>query len=161
MKIKLRVDYEVKYQRKKELSLDNFDEIIENVLKILEYYLPIKESYLDEIISDALYEELTYSGKYDEEILKEDFKFLYEDEYKLKIQNIDELIEYIKSKIPTDWITSKYTVAVLQTETITVDSSIFKSNEEEELFKSATKKEKEEFIRERTADMQKYQIRII
>lgn len=160
MEIKLSIDYEVKYQRKKEVSLDNFDEIVENVLKIIEFYLPIKEFYLDEIISDALYEELQYSGNYDKEILKEDFDYLYEDDFKLTIQNIDEIKEYIKSKISKDWIDSNFTIAVLQPETIIVDSSIFKNKKEEELFKSFTKKEKEDFIRERTVDMQKYQIRI-
>lgn len=160
MEIKLSVDYEVKYQRKKEVSLDNFDEIIEKVLKILEFYLPIKESYLDEAISNALYEELQYTGYYDEQILKEDFDYLYEDDLELTIQNIDEIREYVKSKIPKDRINSNYSIAVLQPETIIVDNSIFKSKEEEELFKSATMQEKEEFIRERTADIQKYQIRI-
>lgn len=159
MEIKLSVDYEVKYQRKKEVSLDNFDEIIENVLKIIEFYIPIKESCLNETILYALYEELQYSGNYDKKILKEDFDYLYDD-FKLKIQNINEIKEYIKSKISKDWINPNFTIAVLQPETIIVDNSIFKNKEEEELFKSATKKEKEEFIRERTEDMQKYQIRI-
>ena len=159
MEIKLSVEYEVNYQRKKEISLDNFDEIIEKVLRILEFYLPIKESYLDEAIEDALYEELQYAGYYDKQILKEDFDYLYDD-LELTIQNIDEIRKYIKSKIPKDWIDSNYNIAVLQPETITVDNSIFKSKEEEELFKSATMQEKEEFIRERTADIQKYQIRI-
>ncbi len=159
MEIKVIAKYETVHRKMKEVSLNNFDEIIEKVLKILKYYLPIKETDLDGVISEGLYEELQYSGDYHKTILKEDFDYL-DDDFELTIQNIDEIIEYIKSKIPKDWIDSNFTVAILQPEIITIDNSIFKNKEEEELFKSSTKKEKEDFIRERTAHMQKYQIRI-
>jgi len=160
MEIKIKTEYEVVARKNINISFENSQRIIDRVLTSLKQIAPVKLKHLDEWIKDEIDDVFNYTGEYDEEIIGEDYKNLNDYfEYTVEIENIDEIVEYIKSLIPEKWIDSGYTVAIIQSEPITVTNSIFKNNEEEENFKKATREEQENFILDRI-DIKEHNIRI-
>lgn len=160
MEIKIKTEYEVVARKNINISFENSQRIIDRVLTSLKQIAPVKLKYLDEWIKDEIDDVFNYTGEYDEEIIGEDYKNLNDYfEYTVEIENIDEIVEYIKSLIPEKWIDSGYTVAIIQSEPITVTNSIFKNNEEEENFKKATREEQENFILDRI-DIKEHNIQI-